>query len=338
MEAVAETTRVHTQETTGQEFANQSYRTYRRSLVAEEYIAVESTYSNIDERDELRRVTLLQGCRSSAWFVRNVENGKVHVASNSCRLRWCPMCSRAKSAYITSNVQPWIESMRKARFMTLTLRHSNAPLLTQIEKLYADFRKLRKDKQFRKFCLGGVWFFQIKLSEDTQQWHPHVHCVLNGQWISKEWLSNKWHQITQSSYIVDIKLVRDPDKVASEVARYSATPAQLRDLDGDQRIEVFDSMHKRRLCGTWGTAKKVLLSPPRTVDKAKYEDIGGWSTVCGLHDDSPEARAIFEAWKTGTPLGPGISVRCLDDFIEDRIRVLQSDIDAGKFDPVIDYN
>ncbi|MCK4787774.1 MAG: protein rep [Desulfobacteraceae bacterium] len=337
MEATAEHPRVHTQETTGDFSPIQSYQSYRRSLVAEEYIAVESTYSKIDERDELRRVTLLQGCRNSAWFVRHIESGHVHVASNSCRLRWCPMCSRAKSAYITNNVAPWISSLGKARFMTLTLRHTNAPLLTQIQKLYADFRKLRKDKQFRKSCQGGVWFFQIKLSEDSQQWHPHVHCVLNGQWISKEWLSRKWHSITQSSYIVDIKLVRDPDKVASEVARYSATPAQLRDLDADQRVEVFDAMHRRRLCGTWGTAKKILLSPPRTVDKKQFEDLGGWSTVLGLHDDVPDARAIYEAWKTGTPLGPDISVKALDDFIEDRVRVLQSDIDAGKFDPIFEY-
>lgn len=337
MEAATEATRVHSQETTGPDSAYLSYRTYRRGLVADEYTAVESTYSKIDERDELQRVTLLQGCRSSAWFVRNVENGKVHVASNSCRLRWCPMCSRAKSAYITNNVEPWISSLGKARFMTLTLKHSNAPLDTQITKLYDDFRKLRKDKQFKKYCAGGVWFFQVKLSEDSTQWHPHVHCVLNGQWISKQWLSDKWHAITQSSYIVDIKLVRDSEKVASEVARYSATPAQLRDLNGDQRIEVFDAMHKRRLCGTWGTAKQILLSPPRTVDKTQYEDIGGWSTVLANHDDVPEARAIYEAWKTGTPLGKGITMQHLDDFIEERVRILQSDIDAGKFDPTLDY-
>lgn len=338
MEAVAEATRVHTQETTGQLSPYQSYRTYRRSLVPDEFTAAESTYLKLDERDELKRVELLQGCRRSAWFVRNVESGHVHVASNACRLRWCPMCSRAKSAYITHNVKPWIESLRTARFMTLTLKHSNAPLVTQIDKLYADFRKLRKDTQFKKLCTGGVWFFQIKLIEETQQWHPHIHCVLSGKWISKLWLSKKWLAITNSSYIVDIKMVRNPDRAASEVARYSATPAQLRDLDGDQRIEVFDAMHRRRLCGTWGNAKKVSLSPPRSVDSGKYEDLGSYFIVLNTTESDDSARQIYNAWVNHTPLLPGVRMSGIDKWLDGQVASLQSDIDKGKFDPVLDYD
>lgn len=338
MKTALGTTQVHTKETTEPLSPYQSYQSHRRSLCADEFTAAESTYSRLDERDEKQRLKLLLECRTEAWFVRNVETGNVHVASNSCRLRWCPICSRAKSMYITHNVKPWIESLRIARFMTLTLKHSSAPLATQIDKLYADFRRLRKDTQFKQLCVGGVWFFQIKLSEDSQQWHPHLHCILAGKWISKFWLSEKWLAITRSSKIIDIKIVRDPDKSANEVARYSASPAQLKGLDIDQRIEVFDAMHGRRMCGTWGIAKAVSLSPPRSVDKQKYEDLGGYSLILGLSSEDGAARQIFLAWQNKTPLKPGIDMRDAQAFIDNLPRTIQSDIDNGKFDPVLDYH
>jgi len=337
VESVLATTSVHTEETTDSLSPFQSYRHYRRSLCADEFTAAESMYSRLDERDEVRRVEILDDCRKSAWFVRNVETGKVHVASNSCRLRWCPMCSRAKSMYITHNVRPWIESLHTARFLTLTLKHTNAPLSTQIDKLYADFRKLRKDTQFKQLCVGGVWFFQIKLSADSQQWHPHLHCILAGKWISQLWLSKKWLQITNSSSIVDIRMVRDPGKAANEVARYAATPARLNELDSDQRVEVFDAMHRRRMCGTWGIAKSMSLSSPRSVDKSKYEDLGSWFVVLGLSDANENARKIYTAWINHTELEPGVKMQGVDAFLDNLPRTIQSDIDAGKFDPVLDF-
>lgn len=337
MEATAEHTSVHTQETTGQTDLYVSYRTYRQSLCADEFTAVEQLYSATDELDETNRSKLLSRCRTWAWFVRDRESGIVHVASNSCRLRWCPICARAKAAYITNSVRPWIEQLQHPRFLTLTLKHSNAPLDTQISKLYDDFRKLRRDKQFKEYCTGGVWFFQVKLSDKYDQWHPHIHCVITGKYMPHEWISLKWQRITTSSNIVDIRMVRDPERMANEVAKYSARPAELKKYPMNLRQDIFYAMHKRRLCGTWGTGKEVKLCPPRTVEEEKYEPIGSWSMVTGLREEWPEARAIFEAWRDQTPLGPGIKLRSIDSFIDGLPQQLQSSIDSGKYDPMLDF-
>lgn len=330
-------TSVHTEETTGRISAHQSYQSFRRSSCADEFTSAESMYLNLDERDELQRVKQLRDCRKLSWFVRNVETGHVHVASNACRLRWCPICSRAKSMYITHAVKPWIASLRTARFLTLTLKHSNAPLSAQIGKLYADFRKLRKDTQFKKLCSGGVWFFQIKLISESQQWHPHIHCILSGKYIAHEWLSKKWLQITNSSSIVDIRMVRDPDKAAVEVARYAASPAQLSVLDSDQRIEVFDSMHRRRMCGTWGLGKSVSLSPPRSVEAGKFEDLGSYAVVVGLSDADPTARKIFLAWVNNTTLEPGVRMVGVDAWLDGRVSDLKAAMRAGSLDPALPF-
>ena len=337
MEAVAESSLVHQQETTGQSELYVSYRSYRLSSCPDEFHAVEQLYSATDELDEANRSELLKKCRTWAWFVRDKQSGQVHVASNSCRLRWCPVCAKGKSAYITGNVRPWIESLRTARFLTLTLKHSNAPLDTQIDKLYGDFRKLRKDKQFKKYCSGGVWFFQVKLSGRDDQWHPHIHCVIAGKYIPHEWISRKWLYITGSSNIVDIRMVHDPEKAANEVAKYSARPAEMKNYPMDLRKEIFYAMHRRRMCGTWGSGRAVSLCPPRTIEKGRFEDLGSWAMVTVLRDSDDSARAIFESWRLGTPLGPDINMRDMDAWLEGRVANLQAEIDAGRYDPSFDF-
>ena len=337
MKTASGTTSVHTEETTGQISTHQSYQDYRRSSCAAEFYAAANMYLDLDERDELNRSSQLDKCRKQAWFVRNVSTGHVHVASNACRLRWCPICNRSKSTYITHSVKPWIESLKTARFLTLTLKHSNAPLAAQITKLYADFRKLRKDTQFKKLCSGGVWFFQIKLSGESQQWHPHIHCILSGKYIGHEWLSRKWLYITKSSKIVDIRMVRDPEKAATEVARYSASPSQLSKLNGSERLEVFDAMHRRRMCGTWGKAKGVSLSAPKSVDKAKYEDLGNYCIVLGLAESDPAAKKIYLAWINETPLEAGVEITSIDKWLDGLPANIQAMVDKDRPDPFLDY-
>lgn len=309
-------TSVHPEETTDTSHHWQTYQQFRRGLCPEEFAAAESLYSLLDDEESKHRLDLLYSCRQWAWFVRDKASNMVHVASNACRLRWCPLCSKSRSSYITHNVIPYVTSGHKFRFLTLTLRHTNAPLSDQIEKLYNDFRRLRKDRQFRKLCTGGIWFFQVKLSDKADQWHPHLHCLITGKYIDQSWLSRKWLFITKSSNIVDIRMVYKLETVAQYVARYSARPCQLKTYPIDQRVEVFTALHGRRLCGSWGTAKGVSLCPPRYIEAGQYENLGSWSMVHEMSYTSTEARMILKAWHTNEPLHGDISLRDIDNFID----------------------
>jgi hypothetical protein len=302
MEKTSDCTSVHTIETTGTSPVSTNYQDYRRSLCATEFSAAQLLYSNIDLSEGGNREGQLLECRQYASFVQNKETGKVHVASNSCRLRWCPICAKSRSAYITRSVRSWLSKVRTARFLTLTLKHSNAPLATQITKLYDDFRKLRRHKQFRKYCHSGVWFFQVKLSKDGEQWHPHLHCVILGKYIPHDWLSKLWLRITKSSNIIDIRLVKNHDKMASYVARYSARPADLSSFPPFLQMEMFKAMHGRRLCGSWGVSGGLSLSPPRKLDESKFNNLGSFSKIMSLFESEPKAKEIFVAWITGSSL------------------------------------
>ena len=305
-------TSVHTIETSVLSDNWPTYRDLRISYCSEEYQATTDLYSELDRLEDKNRISLLEKCRTFAWFARCAETGKVHVCSNSCRQRWCPICSGSRSNYIVKNIEPWISSLKFPRFLTLTLKHSNAPLKHQIENIYRHFKALRKDKQFKKLVTGGIWFFQVTLSDRSDQWHPHIHCLIQGKYIPHEWIARKWLRITKTSNIVDIRAIKNKTEVAKYVSRYCARPAQLSKFPLPLRTEIFYALHGRRLCGTWGKAVGISLSPPRSVPEKKYTRLGTWSTILSLKCTSADARLIIKCWLEKLALPDGISFEKLD--------------------------
>lgn len=304
-------------ETTVTPTAHDSYQGYKRTYCEGEWHATVQLYRHLDDRDHTKRLENLKGCRTHAWFARHQETGEVQVFSNNCRLRWCPLCSQAHRNYVTHSVSAWLEHARYPKFMTLTLKHSNAPLEHQIDSLYDAFKRLRKRALLRKNAFGGIWFFQIKKSAKTSQWHPHLHCVLSGRYIDHYKLKTLWRSLTQTSNVVDIRMIRDAEKTAAEVARYASRPAYLSKHQFCEAVELADALHGRRLCGTWGTANQVSLKPPKVTEKGDWLNVGTWLTVTHLSKSMQEARDILDAWTSRHPLRQDISLLPYDNMIDD---------------------
>jgi hypothetical protein len=272
-------------------------------------------YSDLDKIEGTKKAEQLDSCRRHAWFVRHKQTGQVRVVSNACRLRWCPLCSRAHQNLIEHNVHEWLKSAKHPKFLTLTLKHSEAPLHQQIENLYKFFLRFRRLKEIRGKITGGVWFFQIKKSTTDNYWHPHLHCIIDGQYISHALLSRLWLRTTLTSFVVDIKAVKDDEKIAEYVARYCARPSPLKHLGQFDCLELINSLHGRRLCGTWGTGKTVKLTMISDPDKENWQAIGAWNLVINSLNQFENARYIFNAWKNGTALGSGCTMYEIDEFI-----------------------
>ena len=294
--------RVQAQETTATDAAPPSYRRHLMQGDKMDMEAAESAYIGSDKCDGQKKVVFLHACRTDAWFVRHKVTGEVRVNSSTCKLRWCPICSKAKTAYAAKQVAEWIPQQAYPKFMTLTVRHTDLPVVDQVDELYDNFRKLRKLKWFKDRCTGGVWFFQLKLSEKTDQWHPHLHCIVTGKYLPRNKLASLWKKITTDSYILDIQMVKDHKNAANEVARYSAMPVRLAALYPHQRSEVLDAFYGRRLCGTWGCGRTLSFRPVKQDDKDQWQNLGSWTYVVNLAESDSRARAILFAYKTGDPL------------------------------------
>lgn len=301
-----------------------TYHEFKIGFHLAEYHRVEEIYSNIDESDYKYRADNLRSCRTFAYFARHDVSALVKVISSACHLRWCPLCTTAKTSQISSSVSTWLKKARGPKLMTLTLKHSSAPLGSQIKLLYESFRTLRHRTPFARAIRGGIWFFQLKWIPETDEWHPHIHCLMDGNYLPKQWLCDQWLEITNGSFIVDIKAVKSVEWAARHVARYCARPCMLKDLPSCRALEVVRTMHGKRMCGTWGSGKECDLGSIKSLDKHHWKSIGSWGTVQGLSPTDSGAQAIIKAWMCGFELPVEIDLSPTDDFISDRMSAVAS--------------
>lgn len=286
----------------------ETFSSYSRRGFWPELMAARRLYAFLDERKPFGRDDRLWDCRRYAWFARHIDTGQVRVISNNCHLRWCPMCGQQRKNYITHNVSEWIRTKQYPKFLTLTLRHSDTPLYFQIKELYDSFVKLRRMKFFKNATPGGIWFFQVKKSKTDSLWHPHLHCLIYGDYIPIRHLKRKWAKATSGSHIVDIRPIKNIQGAANEVARYGTEPGSLIGLPVEDAAEMASALQGRRVCGTWGTGRAVSLRPPVSKDKLKWKNLGNFSVIYNNRDQFTECHQIVKAWRTCEPLAEGINM------------------------------
>lgn len=304
------------EETTVSKRFPDSYRQYKARLNTDELTAtVEAITARKHPRTEIHLESLLN-CSTQAYFVRNDETGEVRVHSNRCRQRWCPICAQTLANWRTMSLLDYTKKLDRPKFVTLTLKHSPAPLRHQIDSLYNSFKSLRKCKLLKKHILGGVWFFQVKQSKTDGLWHPHLHIVADSNYLPKDELSRAWLRITHTSKIVDVRLIKKPKQTAKYVARYSARPANLAELSLCRRLELIEAMAGRRLCGTWGTARQVQLKPPQSDDVGKWINIGNWQLVINCLSTSQIARTIVEAWTRNATVSEDCTLSDIEKLLD----------------------
>lgn len=284
---------------------------YRASLASEfpaKMLAVEDMYSSIDEAQNKNYFSRLLDCRSLAMFQRNEETGKVRVTSEHCGLRWCPLCAKSRQGRIMNEVSSWFEQVSRPLLLTLTLKHTTAPLKHQVYYLYKDFKKLRNRKLFKKNSKGGIWFFHIKRSKTDGLWHPHLHCLMDSNYIDKKALSVLWSKITGGSHVIHLKTVINPRNSVAHAARYAAEPCDVSEMSTEDALEVFNTMHGKRLCGTWGSGRTMDLRKPKDKESCHWKNIGTWTEVQDLAYSDPIAKAIIDAYTLDHELDEAITL------------------------------
>jgi len=212
------------------------------------------------------------------------------------------MCAARVRKAMSANAAEWIKHLKDPKFLTLTLKHTDAPLSHQVSHLYKYFALLRKRKDLEKLFHGGIWFFQIKFNSEYEQFHPHLHILLDGEYVPQSLISSIWLDVTGDSSIVDIRKIWDVDKAANEVSRYAATPCSLTKLDLPWAITVVRELEGRKLCGTFGTARRVHLRQQEERDPGNRERIGSFGMIVGLAGEGPEAKAIMKAFYSHEPV------------------------------------
>ena len=292
---------------------NDSKWTYRGRFMAGKELEYEKTleaYKLLAGGKSCNHVHALQGCRTFAMLKRDLITGDVKVFGDSCRDRWCPMCAGQKAAYAKDQTEIYIKSLTAPRFLTLTLRHNETDLKSQVTFLQQSFSKLRTRAYWKKNVTGGIWFLQVKRGKHSELWHPHLHILLDGNYMEQGELSDLWEQVTFGSPVIDIRRVHDVDAMSSYVSRYTSRPAALKDMPLADACEVIEALYRKRLAGTFGTAKSITLTPPKIEATGDWNLVGGYDDIVRKAETCPKAKAILVAYNTYQPL----SEQAFEDF------------------------
>lgn len=295
------------------------------------YMRACEIYADIDGSFGGKFSSRLQACRKYAWFVKHVVTNKLRVMSSRCKLRWCPICRDVSRQILTRAVDEWLQVQKYPKMITLTLKHSEDPLQLQINHLYDSFRKLRRRAYFQRLITGGVWFFQLKLNPRTQLWHPHIHCLVAGKYLPHARLRNLWLKITGDSSIVDIRPVKDLENASTEVARYATSPADLTKMSFDKAMDIFYATKNRKICGSWGSARKVTLKPTPQDDRDEWEKVADFFFVNVQRGYNQTAREFWKCYKLDRPYD-GPRIQRLTDVYAEELDILASLEDLPKND------
>lgn len=212
------------------------------------------------------RVQRFVGCCSNPC-VGMTEAGAVGAVWFRCRDRLCSTCSASRARQVQARAMAATARADHLRFLTLTMAHSNTPLIDQVKRLYACFQRLRRRPEWKTHVRGGMAVLEVKLSERDGLWHPHLHVLLDGIFWHKPEIARLWHEVTGDSMIVDIRAVYSRKEAAGYVAKYGAKPPRVEEWPLDRIAEYAAAIHRRRMVLTFGTLHGVKVDGDEEIER-----------------------------------------------------------------------
>jgi hypothetical protein len=218
-------------------------------------------------------------CGSECSIEWSEELQRHRVRANYCKSRHCEPCARAKGNLIARNLRDALADAprNQHRFITLTLKHSTAPLADQIRRLYACFKKLRGWREWKSTQRGGCFMLEVKWTGAA--WHPHLHIISAGRYLLKQTLSELWHRATGDSMIVDVQAIDSAKDVVHYVCKYISKGSSAQVWQSDELSDQFIIATRGvRACGTFGSWRsfKLLARPAIGTD---WKPVGRLSNI-----------------------------------------------------------
>ena len=116
--------------------------------------------------------------------------------SKYCGYRWCIVCNRIRTGKYLNHYGHQLDGLKQKQFLTLTQKTVKGKKLRgKIEEMTLIFRQiyeaLRKRKP--KIILKGIRKTECTYNPNTNEFHPHFHCLFEGneefgEMIVQEWL------------------------------------------------------------------------------------------------------------------------------------------------------
>lgn len=203
-------------------------------------------------------------CGTRSIVLQSADDPKRYkIGCERCHDRFCLPCMQDRARLIVANLKAQLK-YEPTRFLTLTLKHTDAPLREQLDRLYASFVTLRRRAFWQEAVTGGVAFLELKLSSADDAWHPHLHVLLRGKYLAQRLIADAWLQITGDSFIVDIRMAGSPEHLYSYLTRYITKGWDTGIYRTLHKLrEAISALKGRKLLSSFGDFSSLrLLAPP----------------------------------------------------------------------------
>lgn len=229
-----------------------------------------------------RRILNFCDCGSDLWIKQ--DGTELALTCNRCHDRMCDPCqNERRTAIIEQIMLRLLDAGDRARFCTFTLKHLDAPLTQQIDRLFSSFKLLRQHPTMGRYFKAGVWFFEAKLDKAGRLWHPHLHVIQVGpDRMPQAELSKAWHQITGDSFIVHVTAINDRRQQVAYVTKYSTKPLSPDVVRVPAKLDEFvTAIAGRRLFQCFGDWSKA-----HAKDDASPRKLKAVGALCTIHADA----------------------------------------------------
>jgi len=206
----------------------------------------------------------------------------------SCNSRLCKTCNHRRSLALSARCLDHLRlnchglgEQPNILWLTLTIR--NPPfggLESAIVDLLFAFRELRRGATHRQTSLwdksvrGYFWNFEVTMNERSRSWHPHIHVLMDADYMRQADLNATYSDILHrrgrvGKLMLGAAYVTDPsgkrvkpgpggwdefaiEAAVLEVTKYNLKPFESSRTSASEIFELTRALHNKRLFGSGG--------------------------------------------------------------------------------------
>jgi len=210
----------------------------------------------------------------SDCIVEVSQDGQSHrLRANYCGDRFCDPCQQGRAVGFKERILDLMKGHR-CSFTTFTLADDGGSYAERHNRLVESFKLLRDRKWWKSQGISGIGTVQTTLGQHGDHWHVHLHVIHTGPPLDLNALRLHWWDITEDSYIVDSRWVRDSDQDAGYIARYATKgiePCVTHNFD--RLCECISALRGRRMLITFGEWHGAEIED-QPVSPTKWRKLG----------------------------------------------------------------
>jgi len=185
-----------------------------------------------------------------------------YLAEFRCDDRLCALCGRARVARLLESYGGVLKGVKNAKMVTVSMRSRPVGELKQaVKELWDAFTRLRH-RVIWKTVKGSIASLEITFNGRDRTWHPHLHILVDSQFMVWENLRDAWIESTagegRSVYIQKARAGWE-----CELIKYITKVSELF-KSGPALDEFLTFSRGRRFIRTYGTLYNCAVNREET--------------------------------------------------------------------------